>query len=245
MAKELNFNFGESTATSGRNQNRFTAQLNSIAGQRATEALRIASQDTELFKQANTVFDSGDAVQLFDFLKKVVGDNIETDAEMLNTATEKEFDSLLESRRSDRSKQKAKGLKSSMAVALKFLEDGYAEMVVRHAWNKPYDATQAGTDLDTSDVEAINKKIKSLQSKKSRLIKLVELGDESAKNEFDAVTAEIDRLATFRPSTRTSGKSVIKDIDTDTLRDALKNIDQTALTEEQQAKIAELMAQLG
>ena len=245
MAQELNFNFGNNTVSNGRNQIRFTAQLNTIADQRATEAFRMATQDKQLFEQANAVFDSGDANQLFDFLEKTVGNNLEADAKILDGATEKEFDSMLESRRSDRSKTKAKGLKSSVNIATKYLATGYAEMLVRKAWNKPYDATQSTSELDTEDVDAINRKIKSLQSKKSRLTKLVELGDADAQQQYDEVVAEIDRLAQFRPTTRTQGKSIVKDIDADTIRAALSAIDQSTLTEEQQAKIADLMSKLG
>ena len=245
MAKELNFNFGTGTVSNGRNQIRFTAQLNSISNQRAQEALRTASQDPELFKTANTVFDSGDANQLFDFLDKTVGHNLETDARFLDGATEKEFDSMLESRRSDRSKTKAKGPRSTMDLAIKYLATGYAEQLVRLAWNKPYEATNIGSDLDTTDVDAINRKIKSLQSKKSRLTKLVELGDETAQNEYNQVVSEISRLSQFRPETRSQSKTVVQDFDTETLRAALKVIDQSTLTVEQQAKLADIMSKLG
>ena len=246
MANELNFNFGTGTVSQGRNQIRFTAQLNAIADQRATEALRAASNDQELFEQANDVLDSGDAIKLFNFLDKTVGHNIETDAKLLDGATEKEFDSMLESRRSDRSKTKKKGLRSSMDIATKYLATGYAEQLVRLAWNKPYDATSSSSELDTADVDAINRKIKSLQSKKSRLTKLVELGDEAAQNEYNQVVEEIDRLASFRPTTRTSSKTVIKDaIDANMLRHALTAVDTSKLTEEDAQKLADLMAKLG
>lgn len=241
----FNFNFGEGTVSNGRNQIRFTAQLNAVADQRAQEALRAASQDQKLFDMANAAFDSGDAAQLFNFLETTVGNNIATDAEMLDGATEKEFDSMLESRRSDRSKTKKKGLKSSAAVALKYLSCGYAEMLVRTAWNKPYDATQSTIDVDTEDLDAINRKIKSLQSKKSRLNKLVELGDEVAHQQYDEVVSEIDRLQQFRPSTRSTVKAVIKDVDTDTLRTALSNVDTSMLDDETASKLAELMKKLG
>lgn len=246
MAKELNFNFGSSTVSQGRNQIRFTAQLNTISNQRATEALRAATENPDLFKMANDVFDSGDANQLFDFLNRTVGHNLEADALFLDGATDKEFDSMLESRRSDRSKTKAKGPRNSMDLAVKYLATGYAEQLVRLAWNKPYDATSAGAELDTTDVDALNKKIKSLQSKKSRLTKLVELGDQAAQNEYKAVVDEIDRLSSFRPTTRTTSQTVLKDsIDTNVLRQALTAVDTSKLTEEEAQKLADLMARLG
>lgn len=246
MAKELKFNFEQnSTVQNGRNQIRYTAQLNAISDQRANEALRAASQDADLFEIANNVLDSGDASQLFSFLDQTVGHYLAEDAQFMSDATEQELDSMLESRRSDRSKTKAKGLKSSAAIAQKYLSTGYAEQLVRHVWNKPYDAAQSNIELDTEDVDAINRKIKSLQSKKSRLSKLVKY-DSDAQRQYDEVVAEIDRLASFRPETRSTSKTVLKDaIDTDVLRAALTQVDKTALDAEQLAKLEDLMKKLG
>ena len=50
----------------------------------------------------------------------------------------------------------------SSTVALnKYIAAGYAEMLVRTAWNKPYEATST-IDVDTEDLDAINRKIKKL-----------------------------------------------------------------------------------
>ena len=246
MAKnqELKFNFGNDTATQGRNQIRYTAQLNSISNQRATEALRAATKDETLFNEANTALNSGEATDLFAFLESAVGSNIEADAAFMADATEKEFDSMLESRRSDRSKTKAKGLNNSVTIATKYLATGYAEMLVRTAWNKPYDTT-ASAELDTSDLDAINRKIKSLQSKKSRLTKLVELGDAAAQQAYNDVVDEIDRLASFRPETRTVGKTVIKEADTELIRAALSQVDVSTMDADQAKKLEDLIKKLG
>lgn len=246
MNQELKFNFGnDSTASSGRNQIRHTAQLKAIADQRATEALRAASKDADLFELADAALKSGETTQLFTFLEAAVGNNVETDAKFLADATEKEFDSMLESRRSDRSHTKAKGLYSAASIAHRYIATGYAEMLVRAAWNKPYDATQPTAELDTADVDAINRKIKSLQSKKSRLTKLVELGDNVAQQQYDEVVSEIDRLSSFRPSTRSTGKAAIKDVDTELIRAALQQVDKSALDADQLAKLEALMSKLG
>lgn len=245
MAKELNFNFETgNTATSGRNQIAYTAQLNAVSNQRALEALRAATTNPELFAQAKAALDSGEAVQLFSFLEATVGQHLVSDAEFMQSATESELDSMLESRRSDRSKTKAKGLNTHQ-TASKYLATGYAEMIVRSVWNKPYDSAQSTSELDASDIDAVNRKIKSLQSKKSRLIKLVELGDAAAQQTYDEVVAEIDRLAQFRPDNKVVGKAVIKDADTELLRAALQQVDKSALDADQLAKLEILMSRLG
>ena len=242
---ELNFNFGDSTVSSGRNQIEYTAQLNSISKQRATEALRIASTSPELFDKANNVFDGSDADELFSFLTAVVGNKMEDDIKFMETASENELSRLLESRRSDRSKQKAKGLKSSMNVALGYLAAGYAEMLVRKVWNKPYDSTNNQIVVDTEDLDAIKRKVKSLQSKKSRLGRLVQAGDATAQQEYQDVVDEIDRLNSFRPTTRTTVKTVIKDeADTTLIRNALQNVDMSKMNEDEQAKLKDLLAKL-
>ena len=83
-----------------------------------------------------------------------------------------------------------------------------------------------------------------MQSKKSRLNKLVELGDEDAIAEQSEVIAEIDRLAQFRPTTRTQSTAVIKDIDTDVIREALSKVDFKTLTDEEALKLTALMEKL-
>lgn len=240
----FSFNFDNDVKDSKQNKIAYTEQLVTVSKQRATEALRIASTDEETFKLAETVVNGGEAETLFDFLTKTVGDNVAQDAEFMADASENELSRLLESRRSERSHTKKKGLLSSTVALNKYIAAGYAEMLVRTAWNKPYEATST-IDVDTEDLDAINRKIKSLQSKKSRLNKLVKLGDEDAIAEQSEVIAEIDRLAQFRPTTRTQSTAVIKDIDTDVIREALSKVDFKTLTDEEALKLTALMEKLG
>ena len=220
----------------------YTPALKAQSEARTTELIHAVAKDQaklDLFKEC---IETGKAVKMIDLIKSVFDEEtIHTDSLILSGATEKEFDSLLESRRSERSKARANKI-VSMDQAHKFFSAMYAEILVREAWNKPYEA--AGTELDQSDLDAVNRKIKSLQSKKSRLNKLASY-DAQAKKELMEVEAEIERLGSLRPNSNVSSKTTIKSADVDTVRAALKQLDMSALSEDEQAKVLALMAKLG
>lgn len=243
---ELSFNFTDNAATKVKNQIGFTAALNSLSRTRAQEAMRIASTNPELFELANAVIDNGNPAQLFDFLEQTVGNNVYEDVKVLAGATDDELSRLLESRRSDRSKSKAKNPRSSVAVCMNYLGAGYAEMLVRKAWNKPYNETSGGMEVDIADAEALKNKVKSLQSKKSRLSALVNAGAVDRQSDLDEVVAEIERLNSFRDMSRTTTTTVIKNsVDTELIRNALAKVDTTGMSEDEQNQLAELMKKLG
>lgn len=242
----LSFNFTDKAVTNGKNQIEYTAALNSLSRTRAQEAMRVASTDPELFEIANAVIDNGNPTQLFDFLEQTVGYNVDEDVKVLVGATDDELSRLLESRRSDRSKSKAKNPRSSVAVCMNYLGAGYAEMLVRKAWNKPYNETSGGMEVDVADAEALKNKVKSLQSKKSRLSALVNAGAVDRQSDLDEVIAEIERLNSFRDISRTTSTTVIKSTaDTELIRNALSKVDTSGMSEDEQKQLAELMKKLG
>lgn len=247
MAKELTFNFGTDIAAgNSTNQNRYTAQLVDVSKQRATEALRAATTNPALYEQANAVLDGATKDQVFNFLVATVGDNIATDCTFMGNATDNEFSSMLESRRSEMSHTKKKVSRTAtMTNVVKYIAAAYAELLIRQAWNKPYAAADAA-DFDEADLDAINAKIRSLQSKKSRTNQLIRAGATQLQAEYDEVVAEIERLQAFRPTTKTSGKIAIKDADdVKVLRDALSKIDMSTLSDDEVARLATLMEKLG
>ena len=121
----------------------------------------------------------------------------------------------------------------------------YAELMIRVQLNAPYTGSNAsGSDVDVSDLDAINSKIKSLQSKKCRLNKLAAY-DETARAELAETEAEIERLSAYRPTTVNRAKVVIKSDQLKALRDELSKVDVSSLPEAEQARFLDLMAKLG
>lgn len=230
------------TTGTGRRLNH-TVELNRIAAERATEVIKKASETPELRDLANKMLD-GDPADLMTLFEKAGAlERVSTDAhDALDGADEDELKRLLESRRSDRSKCKRKGIGSSMLVCRNYVACMYAELMVRDAMGKPYTGTRGvtgGSALDESDLDAVNRRVKSLQSKKCRIKKLADAGVPGAEAELTEVVAEIERLSALRP-TRSTGKVVVKSIKVDELRDALNKIEGDV-----PAEILELMAKLG
>ena len=220
----------------------FTTQLIAISNSKANEIIRTASQDSELANLANKILDNGEVSDTFNLINQIIPEEIQTeDALFLTDANPDVLDRLLESRRSDRSKAKAKGLRTSMSVCLTYFGSAYAELLVRKAANKPYEASSS--NLDENDRDAISRKIKSLQSKQSRLSPLAKYDTDKAK-ELDDVKAEIARLNDLR-GTSVKVSSAIKSEDLTVIREALTQVDKSALTEDQQAKLEDLMTKLG
>lgn len=221
-----------------------TVELNSRAAERATEAIKRASANPELHELANKMM-AGDPADLLDLFEKTgIIANVEADAAVLDGADEDELKRLLESRRSDRSKCKKKGIGSSMLNCRNYVAAMYAELMVRQAMGKPYTGARGGAELNldalAGDQDAIVRKVKSLQSKKCRVKKLAEAGVAGASDELAEVEAEIERLNALRPMARVTTKSAVKSIKVDELREALSKIEGDV-----PAEILELMAKLG
>ena len=226
----------ESAAKSANRQIEYTAQLNAVSHQRALDLLKIASQKdrTDLHPKAQKIMD-GNVQDCMNLINEIYDDSkLASDAEFMKDAEDDVLDRLLESRRSDRSKTKAKGLNKNMTILVNYVAATYAEMLVRKVSGKQYNATVSnGIEVDENDKEAIGRKIKSLQSKKSRLSKVAQY-DPEAKAELDQVVADIARLNELRGVAQVSTKQIIKDADIDTLRNVLGKLEGTELTPEQQ-----------
>lgn len=213
----------------------WTDTLNSIAAERSLAVIKTASDKAELHELANRMMDGNPADLLDLFAQTGVDALVHDDAAKLDGADEDTLKRMLESRRSDRSKAKRKGIRSSMANCRTYVASMYAELVIRDAMGKPYTGTAGAQaiDVDTTDAEAVSRKVKSLQSKKCRLKKLVEAGDETLREELDATVAEIERLSAYRPTVKST--TVVKSIKVDELRAALASLSEADLTDELRA----------
>lgn len=228
----------------------YTPVLISTSNQRAQDLMVNVGKKPELFDLANRAIDNGVAQDLIDLIKAVYNDDqIKTDAAILDGCDETQLGKLLESRRSDRSKAKKKNPRSNVQVCKTYISSMYAELLIRSYWNKPYTGQVGATELNIEalkdDQEALSRKVKSLQSKKSRLNKIAQY-DENARKELEEVKDEIARLNALRPTVRTTpSKTVVKDLDVDRLREVLKGIDPATLPKEEQDKFLTLMTKLG
>lgn len=234
-------NLSATVGTTATRKLAYTDVLNHIANERASEAITMATKDENLWPIANAMMDSGDPADLLRlFEATAVLKRVEADSVELAGCSEDELKRMLESRRSDRSKNKKKGVRSSIVTCRAYVAAFYAELVIRQAMGKPYTGRTgvATSELDTEDLEAVNRRIKSLQSKKCRLGKLVKAGDEEAQSELDETIAEIERLQAFRPATSTT---VVKSIKVDELREALAKLNIDEVPEE----VRELLAKIG
>jgi len=222
----------------------YTPVLIDRANQRASELMMSVTQKPELFETANYALDSGEPTDLIDLIMAVYdADQINSDAQVLAGCDADQLSRLLESRRSDRSKAKHKGPRTNVQVCKTYISSMYAELMIRDFWNKPYVGTQT-VEVNTSDMSAVSKKIKSLQSKKCRLRKIAQY-DVAARDELAEVAAEIDRLNSLRPTSRIVTKSIVKDLQVEQLREILKRVDPTTLSADDQAKFEDLMVNLG
>lgn len=223
----------------------YTAELIATANSRAQELMVAVGKKPELFDLANLAIDGGDPQDLINLIAAVYDDEtIKSDAKLLDGADENQLSRLLESRRSDRSKAKKKDPRSSALVCRTYISAMYAELLIRDYWQKPYAGTATGIEVDEDDLDTITRKIKSLQSKKSRLRKLAEY-DEAAQVELQEVEDEIDRLNQLRPNGRRQSRTVVKDLSIDQVRSVLLQINPDELSGDELSRYEALMAKLG
>ena len=226
-----------------------TPVLINTSNARAVELMRTVGQEAKFHDLANKMLDELEPTDLIELIEQVFGQEvIKADSKILEGADDEQLSRLLESRRSDRSKSKSKGPRLNVAVCQSYISAMYAELLVREYWNKPYVSTSANIELDydelAKDQDALNKKIRSLQSKKCRLNKTAPFVESDA-NQLEEVLSEIDRLKSLRVGTeRVSTKTIIKNASVDELRKALNLIDTETLDEDQQQKLENLMEQL-
>ena len=221
-----------------------TALLNGRAIERATETIKSASANPELHELATKMMEGNPADLMELFEKTGALENVDDDAILLDGASDDELKRLLESRRSDRSKCKKKGIGSNMLTCRNYVAAMYAELMVRKAMGKPYTGSRGAAasefNADEADLEAIGRRVKSLQTKKCRVKKLAEAGVEGAAKELADVEAEIARLNELRGA-RVVTRTAVKSIKADELRAALSKMDKADLPEE----VLALMAKIG
>ena len=226
----------------------YTPALIDFANRRAQELmLNQVKLRPDLTSSVQKVLKDLNPNDLADLLTDYFGETIDSDAEVLDGCDDNQLGRLLESRRSDRSKAKTKYSKQpNMSNCKSYLSAMYAELMIRVQTGKPYSGSTNGqsVDVDESDLEAISRRVKSLQSKKCRLKPLAEY-DDSAREDLEEVEAEINRLNSLRPNTRATTKVVVKDLSVDQIRAALKSISVEDLTEGEAEKYFELLQKLG
>lgn len=244
-ANPFEFATSDTNATTSRKLD-YTPQLIALCNQRATNLMVGISKRPELMELANRTVDDGAINDLLQLINAFYSqEQIVEDAAVLDGASDDILDRLLASRQSDRSKAKAKGLRQNSSACQTYISAMYAELLIREKSGKAYaGAGQSAADVDTSDAEAIKRRVKSLQTKKCRLLKLAQY-DTAAAEELVSVNDEINRLNGFRPTVRVTSKTTVNGVDIATLREALSSVDVATLSADQAEKYAELMAKLG
>ena len=217
-----------SAASSGTRKFDWTPQLQSISQKRANELVSRTQTDKTLADQATKMLE-GNTSDLIDLINLAYDmDTIKADAEFLQLASTPELDGMLESQRSNRSKSKSKGL-TKMAIILTYISSMYAELLIRETTGKPYQSNLTTELFVSDDRDAITRKIKSLQSKQSRLNKLAAY-DTRAAAELADVKAEISRLNALR-GTKVVSTTTVKSPEVSELREALAKLDVSSMDE--------------
>lgn len=202
------------------------------------------STDAELIASIQPILASGDYANTCELISKFYDDTTIADkTSFLKSYSSTELDRLLESRRSDRSKARKAGLAQNFP---RFLADVIAEKAIRLASGKQYNQNSTGTtaiDVEAlaADQVALNKKIRSLQSRISVLRSKMQFApaDHPGHAEIARLQEQVRELQAHRVSTsRVVTKTVV---DKRTVADAISNMSADELAE-LQAKIAELQS---
>ena len=202
------------------------------------------STDAELIASIQPILASGDYANTCELIGKFYDDTTIADkTSFLKSYSSTELDRLLESRRSDRSKARKAGLAQNFP---RFLADVIAEKAIRLTSGKQYNQNSTGTtaiDVEAlaADQVALNKKIRSLQSRISVLRSKLQFApaDHPGHAEIARLQEQVRELQAHRVST---GRVVTKTVvDKRTVADAISNMSADELAE-LQAKIAELQS---
>lgn len=224
----------------------FTPALVNLSNARALEIIQTVKNGSNELKNLGNQMMTGDTDSLISLINAVFDEpSQKIDAEMLGLASTDVLERMLESRRSDRSKTKAKGITTGMAVCLKYVATMYAELLIRIVLKKPYQSTTEYS-FDSSNKDVITRKIKSLQSKKSRLSKSAKYVPADAL-ELKSIETEIARLNVMRGTTTSKpveSKDVLADISIDKIRAMLLTVDTTQLSEEELERYNEISSRL-
>ena len=238
------FEFGtNSTSKSNAKKLDMTPMIQAKSQSRATEMISAVSKDPALHDLANKVIDEGEPSDLIELFRIVFDqDQIKSDAAILIGCDADQLERQLKSRQSDRSKSKRKGLRSELSVFVTYVASMYAELMVREQLERPYSGQTSTDDYDLDaikeDQDLLGRKVRSLQSKASRLKELAKFKPE-AKEELNAVKQEIARLNQFRTNVN-STVTVIKAVDINSIRDYV-----SGLSDEEQIAFLDQIKQLG
>lgn len=208
------------------------AQCNSLA----VEAIRKASADPAVGQLAAAMQNGG-----INELQAFVSATVEVPStEVIENCTADELSRMLESRRSDRSKAKKAGL-TTIDNIKRYVSAWVAELVIRQASGKAYKAPGTSTlgEFESDDVEAITRKIKSLQSKKCRLNAVLKYAaNPEIEQEVADIEAEIARLNAMRGSKpRVKSTDTVKSMGLDDIRARV-----AAMPEEERAALMAMLA---
>lgn len=170
------------------------------------------STDAELIASIQPILASGDYANTCELIGKFYDDaTIADKTGFLKSCSSTELDRLLESRRSDRSKARKAGLAQNFP---RFLADVIAEKAIRLTSGKQYNQNSVGTaaiDVEAlaADQVALNKKIRSLQSRISVLRSKLQFApaDHPGHAEIARLQEQVRELQAHRVST-TSHKTV-------------------------------------
>jgi hypothetical protein len=240
----------EPSTESKSRQLELTPELVAKANTRAQELMLSVTKQPELHELANRMVDEGNVNDLLELISIIYpSETIKSDAQFMVGADSKELDRMLESRRSDRSKSKKAGLRQSANNTKTYIASMYAELMIRDVTGKPYTGSTSSLSLDVDDLkedrDKLDRKIKSLQSKKSRLTKIAQYDAEAAK-ELEQVVADIDRLNQFRGVSKTSAKVIVKDAGLDNVRAALTDLQSDdSVDDATREKIMNLLKKIG
>lgn len=225
------------TTQSGTRKLAYTAVLQDKARAMTTDLIRRAGGDATLAPLANAMLADKTPESLLAFINAGIdAESMSAAALVLDGCPADDLPKMLESQRSNRSKAKRTGL-TAMPKVIDYVASMVGELLIRERTGKAYSTTgKLPTDHDTlaADQDALVKRINSLASKKSRLVKLAAY-DTAAKAELDAVEAELQDLRALRPN---KSKTVVKSIKLDDVKAAL-----AAMSEEEKASLLALMQQ--
>lgn len=174
-------------AVRGGRQLSMTAQLTTIANNKAVDVIRTVIEDQE--KYGALVVDSQQSSSAQDQLINELGELQTVDLEFLKAADEEELERMLKSQQSKRSRSKSKAMTEDNYKAL--LSAAIAEQLIRTAMGKPKNASgnvagdprfsDAQLEELASDYENLQRAIRNIQSKKSIAKSKVDFDPESER----------------------------------------------------------------
>ncbi|MBQ8627841.1 MAG: hypothetical protein IJ421_00005 [Prevotella sp.] len=221
-----------------------STELNATSNTMAQSLLKEVIAKPELHEQANKVIDFGDFGDTIELIKQVYTPE-ELKLEALKDCSDAELSRLRESRRSDRSKAKKQGLKQT-ASCLRYFAASIAELMILDAMGKEYaghpgSSTELDVEALAGNQDALNRKIRSLQSKVSVLKRQGQFApaDWEGFKTIEETQKQIAELQAHRISAKTTSSSTAKVPTMSAIKAGVENMS----AEERQA-LLEMIAQM-